>query len=569
MKGFKLSPDEVDQAGSHMQDLGSKLDTHATNIASTHQKISASSRSDKSSVGKMFTSFASKSGAAFSDGFKQLSRVSKGAGDRLKTGSKQSKQTESDVQNSFTKIQSSSAEGKKPAPKPKPNTQEQTQNKINDHQGKADSNKTDAASTWASDEEKLRFGKSGDYHQNAADNYKNGRPDLGDNNAAAAKFQDQANDLHFEDSAGKQKQHQMQAADHYEQAAQHAANGHTNAASSHVDAAGHHLQAADLTGKKQYGAADRHQVAGRHDGLAADHLNEASTLSPHDPAAKEHTAAAMNHHQAANHFANNKPAQGHAAAAQANTHAANAYGQQGNQAMADHHAGLATNHQNASDHLTQANQHQQADNKTGDSQQQQDMWKQQQLAAHQNGIAHNTHQQVVSQNAGNTEQANHHAQAVTHHQQQQQAVENHQPTPAPTHTPADPHTATSVPYQAPASQPHVYRWDDRPPANVFGHDMQPQESSSSHSLYTHTMGNTPTHYLSTSSNPTFQWDKQNRYVLTPPSGSLDANATLGTHSPYPHQSEAAVPGPISSGHFVAGENPVTGEVEFPKRKGTL
>lgn len=116
-KGFKLSPDEVDQAGSHIQNLGSKLDQHGTNVASTHQKISASSRSDKSSVGKIFTSFASKSGAAFSDGFKGLSRWSKEAGDRLKIGSKRTKQTESDVQGSFTKIKAPSED-----PKAKPKT---------------------------------------------------------------------------------------------------------------------------------------------------------------------------------------------------------------------------------------------------------------------------------------------------------------------------------------------------------------------------------------------------------------------------------------------------------------
>ena len=565
-KGFKLSPDEVDQAGSHMHDLSSKLDTHATNVASTHQKISASSRSDKSGVGKVFTGLASKAGNAFGDGFKQLSRVSKGAGDRLKNGSKQTKQTESDVQNSFTKIQSSSGDNKNSVPKPSASTQ----TKINDHQQKADNHKQDANEDFFSDDEKNRFGKAGDYHQNAANHYQNGRPDLGDNHAGAAKLQEQANNLHDEsmDSAGKQKQHQIQAANHYEQAAGHAANGQHGAAGAHVDAATHHQQAATHVGKGQYGPGDRQQVAARHDGLAADHLNEAGKLPPDDPAGKDHRAAAQSHHEAANNFANNKPEQGHNSAAQANAHAANAYGKQGNQAMADHHQGLAGNHQNASNHLNQAAQHQQQYN-AGNLQSQQDMWKQQQLAAHQNGIAHNTHQQVLAQNAGNTAQADHHGQAVAHHQQQQQLVQNHQPSSPPTHTPADPHTATPVPHQPSAGNPNVYRWDDRPPGNVFGQDMQPQESSSNHSLYTHTLGNTPTHYLSTSSSPTFQWDKQNRYVLSPPAGTLDANATLGTHSPYPHQSEAAVPGSIPGGNFVAAENPTTGEVEFPGRRGKL
>jgi hypothetical protein len=598
-KGFKLSPDEVDQAGSHVQNLGSKLDQHATNVASTHQKISASSRSDKSSVGKIFTSFASKSGAAFSDGFKGLSRWSKEAGDRLKIGSKRTKQTESDVQGSFTKIkapsedpkarpnttdpsgpsghtETSSAAPPRPATPPKPNTE--TQTKIDDHQQKANAHKDDADADFWSDDEKNRFGKAQGYHQNAADHYQNGQHDQAQNNATAAGHQEHAIKLHDDamDSAGKQHQHQTQAADHYEQAAQHSANGQHDAANAHASAGAHHEQAAQHVGKQQYGPADRHQVGARHDGLAADHFNEAGKLPPDDPAGQAHNAAATHHQQAADHFANNRPEQGHNSAAQANSHAANAYGQQGNQAMADHHQGLANNHQNASNHLNQADQHQQEYNAAQQQhddparlQAQQNQWKQQQLAAHQNGIAHNTHQQTVQQNAGNTEQANHHGQAVAHHQQQQQQLQNYQPQTPPSHTPADPHTATSVPYQPTAGNPHVYRWDDRPPASAFNQGITPQVASSDHSLYTHTLGNTPTHYLSTSGDPSFQWPKQNRYVISPPAGTQDANATLGTHSPYPHQTEATVPGNISPGNIVAAENPTTGEVEFPRRGGRL
>jgi hypothetical protein len=117
---FKLTPSEVDQAGSHMQDLGSKIDQHATNVASTHQKISSSSRSDKSKVGKMFTTFASKSGTAFSDGFKGLSRWSKEAGNRLKIGSSRTKQTESDVTSSINKIKAPSEDAKARPKTPNP-----------------------------------------------------------------------------------------------------------------------------------------------------------------------------------------------------------------------------------------------------------------------------------------------------------------------------------------------------------------------------------------------------------------------------------------------------------------
>lgn len=108
-KGFKLSPSEVDKGGSNLLSFGSKTDQHGTSAASTHQKI-ASSGSGKSPVVKMFTSFASKSGDAFSGVFKQISRVSKEAGNRLKTGSKATQQNETNVENSFKKIQSPTAD---------------------------------------------------------------------------------------------------------------------------------------------------------------------------------------------------------------------------------------------------------------------------------------------------------------------------------------------------------------------------------------------------------------------------------------------------------------------------
>jgi RHS repeat-associated protein len=115
-KGFKLSPNEVDQSGSHLLDFGSKSDQNASSTAATHQKI-ASSGSGKSGVVKTFTDFAGKSGDAFEGVFKEIGRVSKGAGDRLKTGSKATQQNESDVESSFKKINSPGESGKGSAPK--------------------------------------------------------------------------------------------------------------------------------------------------------------------------------------------------------------------------------------------------------------------------------------------------------------------------------------------------------------------------------------------------------------------------------------------------------------------
>lgn len=105
MKGFKLSPSGVAKGGSQLENLGSKADQHGTNVASTHQKI-ASSGSGKSSVVKMFTTLATKSGNAFDDVFRQISRVSRGAGGRLKSGSRATAQNETNVESSFKKISS-------------------------------------------------------------------------------------------------------------------------------------------------------------------------------------------------------------------------------------------------------------------------------------------------------------------------------------------------------------------------------------------------------------------------------------------------------------------------------
>lgn len=635
-KGVSLNPDELEQTGSHVGGFGDRVAEHTSKLGTTNQSLSAHVRSDKSGLGKVFSKFVDKTSTAFSDMGKELSRVVKGAGTRLKTTGRTTRKNESDVTQSMkgikpneaggsskpasetpTKPSSSNENTNKPsssAPpgKDKPNSEKpespqgpgqghndetqtssaspkddkpksetpdpETQSKINDHQQKADNHKQDANDDFFTDEEKNRFGKAQGYHQNAADNYKNGNHEQAHNNATAAGHQEHAIKVHDDamESGGKQKQHQQQAAGHYEQAAEHSANGQHDAANAHASAGSHHEQAANHVGKKQYGPADRQQVAARHDSQAADQHSEADKLSPDDPAAQDHRTSAGHHQQAAGDFANNRPQQGHASAAQANQHAANGYQKQGNNELAQHHQGLANNHQNASDHLGQADQHhEQADTaqKQKDDaarlQHQREEWKQQQLAAHQNGIAHNTHQQLVSHNAGDTAQANHHQQAVEHHQQQQQQLENYHPPAAPTHTPTDPHTADHVPYQAPANQPHVYRWDDRRPEQAFSEGMKPQESSTDHSLYTHTLGGTSTHYVSTSGDPAFQWPKQNRYVMNPPAGTHDANATLGTHSPYPHQQEATAPGTIPGDHIIAAENPTTGEVEFPSRGGRL
>lgn len=114
MKGYKVTPDELDQSSEHLANFGDRIDEHNTRVQSAHENLSTHVSGDKSGLGQVFKKFASKAGTAFSDMGKQVSRVVKGSGSRLKTSSKAYKDNESNVKQKLDGIGTKRDETKGP-----------------------------------------------------------------------------------------------------------------------------------------------------------------------------------------------------------------------------------------------------------------------------------------------------------------------------------------------------------------------------------------------------------------------------------------------------------------------
>ncbi|HVV22635.1 MAG TPA: hypothetical protein VHF06_24580 [Pseudonocardiaceae bacterium] len=110
--GINIRPDELDKGGDKLDNFASTLDTNTSKVEEAHRGLSAHARSDRSGLGQVLVKFADKTGTAFSDIGKQLSRVIKGSSQRLKAGSKRHRENEQNVADSMDKIRSKGADTK-------------------------------------------------------------------------------------------------------------------------------------------------------------------------------------------------------------------------------------------------------------------------------------------------------------------------------------------------------------------------------------------------------------------------------------------------------------------------
>lgn len=92
----------------------------------------------------------------------------------------------------------------------------------------------------------------------------------------------------------------------------------------------------------------------------------------------------------------------------------------------------------------------------------------------------------------------------------------------------------------------LYRFDDRPPSEIFVEDFEPKNPDNSN-LWDFTRSNTDSAFVSTttSDEPDDFYTTKYRYDIDPP-GGIDINETLGDESRYPHEKEIAFPGGIQS-----------------------
>ena len=109
--GFNLTPSELDQGGSQLENLSSRVEQHGSNVDSTHQRLSSSTGKGKSIITQTLNKLVTKTGPVFTGMFKEATRVTKEAGSRLKISGKRTKQTESDVKDSLSNIKNKGDNG--------------------------------------------------------------------------------------------------------------------------------------------------------------------------------------------------------------------------------------------------------------------------------------------------------------------------------------------------------------------------------------------------------------------------------------------------------------------------
>jgi RHS repeat-associated protein len=96
---------------------------------------------------------------------------------------------------------------------------------------------------------------------------------------------------------------------------------------------------------------------------------------------------------------------------------------------------------------------------------------------------------------------------------------------------------------------YTFRGDSRLPSEIFKNGFQPRGPNTDLAKYAR--HNEPSVFVGTSKSPTlaredFAGSGNHVYTVRPGSKAIDVNASLGKASPYPYESEIAVPGGISS-----------------------
>jgi RHS repeat-associated protein len=94
---------------------------------------------------------------------------------------------------------------------------------------------------------------------------------------------------------------------------------------------------------------------------------------------------------------------------------------------------------------------------------------------------------------------------------------------------------------------YTFRGDTRTPAEIFNDGLQPRGTSTD--LLGYARHNDPSVFVGTSTSPKtaggFAGEGGYVYTVRPGSSAVDVNASLGRMSPFPHETEIAVPGGIS------------------------
>jgi len=94
---------------------------------------------------------------------------------------------------------------------------------------------------------------------------------------------------------------------------------------------------------------------------------------------------------------------------------------------------------------------------------------------------------------------------------------------------------------------YTFRGDTRTPAEIYNDGLQPRGTSTD--LLGYARHNDPSVFVGTSTSPKtaggFAGEGGYVYTVRPGSSAVDVNASLGRRSPFPHETEIAVPGGIS------------------------